>query len=66
MLPLHPRGVLLCASAPERQMETKWSWLKKSVWINAMSLHFDPEHYANPNVFDPEHFSKEARAKRNP
>ena len=42
--------------------------LKKdsSVWINAMSLHFDPKHYANPNVFDPEHFSKEARAKRNP
>ena len=42
--------------------------LKKdsSVWINAMSLHFDPKHYANPNVFDPEHFSKEARVKRNP
>ena len=37
-----------------------------SVWINAMSLHFDPKHYANPNVFDPEHFCKEARAKRNP
>ena len=38
----------------------------QSVWINVMSLHFDPNHYANPYVFDPEHFSKEAKAKRNP
>ena len=38
----------------------------QSVWINVMSPHFDPNHYANPYVFDPEHFSKEAKAKRNP
>ena len=37
----------------------------QSVWINVMSLHFDPNHYANPYVFDPEHFSKEAKANRN-
>ena len=42
--------------------------LKKdqSVWINCMSIHFDPKHYANPHEFDPEHFSKEAKAARNP
>ena len=38
----------------------------QSVWINVMSLHFDPNHYANPYVFDPEHFSKEAKAARHP
>ena len=42
--------------------------LKKdeSVWINVMAIHFDPKHYANPHEFDPEHFSKEAKAARNP
>jgi len=37
-----------------------------SVWINVMAIHFNPDHYANPDVFDPEHFSKEAKAQRNP
>jgi cytochrome P450 family 6 len=36
------------------------------VWINTMAIHFDTKHYSNPNVFDPEHFNKEAKAARHP
>ena len=36
------------------------------VWINVMAIHFDENHYANPHDFDPDHFSKDAKAKRNP
>ena len=37
-----------------------------SVWINVMSVHFDPKHYETPHVFNPDHFSKEAKANRHP
>ena len=36
------------------------------VWINAAAMHSNPKHYANPKCFDPEHFSKEAKATRHP
>ena len=36
------------------------------VWINTLALHMSPKHYANPEAFDPEHFSKEAKSKRSP
>ena len=36
------------------------------VWINVMAIHFDENHYANPHDFDPDHFSKDAKAERNP
>ena len=36
------------------------------VWINAVGLHFDAKHYSDPHTFNPEHFSKEAKGKRNP
>ena len=36
------------------------------VWVNCVSIHYNKEHYANPNTFDPDHFSKEAKASRNP
>ena len=36
------------------------------VWISIVAVHMDPKHYANPTEFDPEHFSKEAKAKRHP
>ena len=36
------------------------------VWINVMAIHFDENHYANPHDFDPDHFSKDAKAKRIP
>ena len=34
--------------------------------INVMAIHFDPKHYADPNNFNPDHFSKEAKAQRSP
>ncbi len=36
------------------------------VWINPLGIHFNPKHYSNPHKFDPEHFSKEAKASRSP
>ena len=36
------------------------------VWINGVAVHMDPKHYETPQVFNPEHFSKEAKAKRHP
>ena len=42
--------------------------LKKdmAVWINVMSLHRNPKRYPNPEIFNPDNFSKEAKAERNP
>ena len=37
-----------------------------SVWTNVMGIHFDSKNYANPFVFDPDHFTKEAKSQRNP
>ena len=37
-----------------------------AVWVNVQAIHFDPKHYSNPHIFDPEHFNKEAKAARNP
>ena len=36
------------------------------VWINVASIHSDPKHYDSPLEFNPENFSKENKAKRNP
>ena len=37
-----------------------------NVWVNTVAIHFDPKHYFDPHVFNPDHFSKEAKAQRNP
>ena len=37
-----------------------------TVVVNSVATHFDPKHYSNPHEFDPDHFSKEAKAKRHP
>lgn len=34
--------------------------------IPIMGIHHDPEYYPNPEVFDPERFSEENKAKRPP
>ena len=34
--------------------------------INVMAIHFDPKHYGDPDNFNPDHFSKEAKAQRSP
>ena len=36
------------------------------VWINGVAVHMNPKYYENPKSFNPEHFSKEAKAKRHP
>ena len=35
-------------------------------WIPLSAIHLDENHYANPHVFDPDRFSKDAKDKRNP
>merc|ERR550519_1310047 len=42
--------------------------LKKNdmVVINAIGIHMDPKYYPNPEVFNPDNFSKEAKAARHP
>ncbi len=37
-----------------------------SIFINVVGIHHDPRHYPDPDKFDPERFSKENKAKRNP
>ena len=38
----------------------------KFCWINAIGIHFNPKYYETPKVFNPEHFSKDAKSSRNP
>ena len=42
--------------------------LKKDemVFINAIGMHYDPQYYPNPEEFNPDNFSKEARSNRSP
>lgn len=38
----------------------------EDVFINSAGIHSDPDFYPDPEKFDPEHFSKEAKANRHP
>lgn len=37
-----------------------------TIAIPAKAIHFDARYYPNPEKFDPEHFSAEAKSKRSP
>jgi len=34
------------------------------VWVNIVAIHMDTKYYETPDVFNPEHFNDEAKAKR--
>ena len=36
------------------------------IWVNKIAIHRNPKYFSSPNEFDPEHFSKEAKASRHP
>ena len=36
------------------------------VFVNSPGIHSDPKYYPNPTVFNPDNFSKEAKASRSP
>ena len=38
----------------------------EEVLINVAGFHSDPKYYPNPEAFNPENFSKEAKEKRHP
>ena len=37
-----------------------------NIWVNTMGIHSNPKYYETPDTFNPDHFSKEAKAKRSP
>ena len=68
-LRLHnPVGALQRSAAKEYKVPGTNIVIPKDtmVWINVLSMHFDPKHYEDPHVFDPDHFSKDAKANRHP
>lgn len=37
-----------------------------NIWVNTVGIHSNPKYYETPDTFNPDHFSKEAKAKRSP
>ena len=68
-LRLHnPTGTLNRITTKDYKMPGTNLIIPKGVgfWIPTAAIHLDENHYANPHVFDPDHFSKEAKAERSP
>lgn len=36
------------------------------VYVNVVGIHYDPQNYPNPNEFNPDNFTREAKATRHP
>ena len=68
-LRLHtPIALQRCVTSTEYTMPGTNIKMKKgdTVFINSLGIHSDPEYFPNPSVFNPDNFSKEAKASRSP
>ena len=68
-LRLHtPIALQRCVTSAEYTMPGTNIKMKKgdTVFINSPGIHSDPEYFPNPSVFNPDNFSKEAKASRSP
>jgi len=68
-LRLHtPIALQRCVTSPEYTLPGTNIKMKKgsSVFINSPGIHSNPKYYPNPSVFNPDNFSKEAKASRSP
>merc|ERR1712013_357996 len=68
-LRLHtPIALQRCVTSTEYTMPGTNIKMKQgdTVFINSLGIHSDPEYFPNPSVFNPDNFSKEAKASRSP
>merc|ERR1712218_264946 len=63
-----PVGLLKRAATKKYQVPKTEVVIEKDMmaWINVIGVHMDPKHYESPQIYNPDHFSKEAKAKRHP
>ena len=69
VLRLHnPASILQRATTKDYQIPNTDLVIPKGtgVWLNGVAVHMNPKYYENPESFNPENFSKEAKAKRHP
>ena len=64
----HPIGILMRKTTKDYKMPGTDLIVPKGIglWIPLQAILLDENHFANPHVFDPDRFSKDAKAKRNP
>ena len=64
----NPAGLLKRATSKEYKIPGHDLTIPKDVniWISSPAIHFDPKHYETPHSFNPDHFTKEAKASRHP
>ena len=63
-----PVGLLKRAATKRYQVPKTEVVIEKDMmaWINVIGVHMDPKHYESPQIYNPDHFSKEAKSKRHP
>jgi len=59
-------GLLTRAVEKDYRMPNSDLVLEKGhdIWINSVAVHKNPKHYETPDTFNPDHFTKEAKASR--